>query len=156
MSNNTTHQNDEYSKLYSLLNFRLPHHFKKIGIIGAISILTFLLASKFLGDPSLLVKDFLRTLILLFLLLASVSKEKIEDEYYKYIKSQSYVIAFVSAVSYAILLPLIALGFDIAITKISGDGLVNFHEVSAFEVLFILLCFQLLSYETLKRFNSAQ
>jgi hypothetical protein len=52
-------------------------------------------------------------------------------------------------------LPLIAIVFDIIITKITGDGMVSFYEVSSFEVIFILMGFQLLFFETLKRFGRA-
>jgi len=111
---------DEYNRLLKILDFRLPHKFKKIGYIGAVLIFIFLLGSKFIGDlsMSLVVKDVLRTLILLFI-------------------------------------PLIAVVFDTLITKVSGDGVINFHEVSSFEVLFILMGFQLLFFETLKRFGRA-
>ena len=93
---------------------------------------------------------------LLCLLIASLSKELFEDEYVQHVRYQSHVIAFVGAIGYSICLPLVALVFDLLITKVSGDGQINFHEVSAFEVMFILVCFQLLFFETLKRFGCAQ
>ena len=110
-----------------------------------------LIFSKFFGIETLLQKDILRTLVLFFMLMASVSKDKLEDEYNRSIRFQSFVIAFVISTIYAIILPLITVVLDLAISKITGDGTVNFYEISAFEVLFILLGIQLLSFETLKR-----
>lgn len=156
MEKQISHNEDEYNRLFKILDFRLPNQFKKIGLLGAILIFGFLFVYKFLGDNTLIAKDVLRTLILLFLLVASLSKDTLEDEFNKHIRFQSYVLAFVCTTVYAISLPLIALLFDIIITKITGDGSINFHEVSAFEVMFILLGLQLLFFETLKRFGRAQ
>jgi len=150
---NCFYAQDEHNKISTLLDFRLSPKYKVIGIVTASLILFFLIGSKFLGDLSLITKDVLRTLILLFLLIASLSMDSQEDEYSKHIRFQSFKIAFVFAIGYSILIPLIAIIFDSLITKITGDGNINFHQISAFEVLFILLGIQLLSFETLKRFG---
>lgn len=146
---------EEHTKLMKIINFRFPNQFKKIGLISSAIILGFLLLSKFVGPDSIMVKDFLRTLMLVFLLLASLSKDKFEDEYTTHIRSQSYVLAFICAVAYSMSIPLIAFVMDIMITNITGDGIVNFHETSAFEVMFMLICFQLLFFEALKRYGRA-
>lgn len=146
---------DEHSVLYRILNFRLPNRFKKLGLIAAVLMFMILFTYKFVGSNALIVKDVLRTFILFFLLVASLSKDKMEDEYITHIKFQSFLIGFVGAAAYSILIPLIAIVLDFAITKITGDGHVSFYEISAFEVLFIMLCFQLLCFETLKRFGRA-
>jgi len=157
MNKQISHNDDEYSRLIKILDFRLPHKFKKIGYFGAILIFVFLLGYKFWGDNNLalIVKDVLRTLILLFLLLTSLSKDTFEDEFNRYVRFQSYVLAFICAAVYSISLPLVAIIFDTIITKITGDGIINFHEVSSFEVIFILMGLQLLFFETLKRFGRA-
>jgi len=147
---------DEHSKLTRILDFRLAHPYKKIGLIGALLIFGFLIGSKFFGWNDLLMKDICRTLILLFLLMASLSKDVIEDEYFNHIRSQSYVIAFILAIGYSIGLPLIAFMIDMLISKFDSDNVIDFHEVSAFEVMFILMGFQLLFFETLKRFGCAK
>ena len=146
---------DEHSKLMKILRFRLPHQFKRIGLIGAFLIFLFLFGHKFFGSNTLMAKDVLRTLILFFLFLASLSKDALEDEYNRHIRFQSYVLAFVCATTYSIFLPLVALVMDMLITKITGDGSISFYEVSAFEVLFILMGLQQLFFETLKRFGRA-
>lgn len=157
MATDLSHTNKEYTRLIKILDYRLHPKFKRIGIFGALLLLGFLLVYKFLGDGNMapVVKNVISTLILFFMLLASLSKDKMEDEYNRHIRHQSYVIAFVSAVTYAVVLPLIATTFDALITKVPGDGVVNYHEVSSFEVIFILLGFQLLFFETLKRFGRA-
>lgn len=142
--------------MFKILNLRLPHTFKKIGLLGAFLILAFLFGYKFLGSNTLVFKDVLRTLILLFLLLASLSKDSLEDEFNRHTRYQSYVLAFVCTTVYAISIPLIAFVFDILITKITGDGTISFYEMSAFEILFILMGLQLLFFETLKRFGRAE
>jgi len=153
MHSNESRILDEHGKLMRVLNFRLPHSFKKMGLVVAGLILLFLLISKFTADLPLITKDVLRTLILLFLLLASMSKDSQEDEFSSHIRFQSFKLAFVLTACYAIAIPLIAIVFDVLITKLTGDGSVNFHQVSTFEVLFILLGTQLLFFETLKRFG---
>lgn len=156
MGNNSTFYESEHSKLLKVLNFRFANRYKVIGLIGAALIFIFLIGYKFYGANTLLIKDVCRTVMLLMLLMASLSKDEIEDEYINHVRSQSYVIAFICAIGYSILLPLIALILDMLITKVSGDGTVSFHEVSAFEVMFMLICFQLLFFETLKKLGRVQ
>jgi len=146
---------DEHSKMMKIINFRFPYPFKKIGLLGAIAILVILVISKAVGNSSIHLPDILRTVILLFLLLASLSKDKVEDEYVQHIRAQSYVIAFICAIAYSVLLPLISFILDIAITNIRGEGTIQFEETSAFVVMFILICFQILFFETLKRYGRA-
>ena len=146
---------DEHNKMLKIINFRLPHIYKRIGIFSAVAVFIFLLGYKFYGGDLILVKDMCRSGMVLLLLMASLSKDSIEDEYIQHVRSQSYVLSFICAVSYSVGLPLVAFVMDVLITKISGDGQINFHEVSAFEVMFILVSFQLLFFETMKRFGRA-
>ena len=155
MENQCKMMEDEHNKMLKIINFRLPHLYKKVGIIGAVAAFIFLLGYKFYGGESILVKDICRSAMVVLLLIASLSKDLIEDEYIQHVRSQSYVLSFICAVTYSIGLPLIALVMDVLITKISGDGQVGFHEVSAFEVMFMLVAFQLLFFETMKRFGRA-
>ena len=147
---------DEHNKLSRIINFRLPHGYRKVGMIGAALVMAFLVGYKCYGGDGLLIKDICRHVMLLLLLMATMCKDPIEDEYIEHIRFQAYVVSFIFAVSYAVLLPLLALVLDLLITKITGDGQVNFYEISAFEVIFTLVCFQLLVFETLKRFGRAE
>jgi hypothetical protein len=157
MAKKMTREEDEYNRLIKILDFRLLYKFNKIGYYGALLLFVLLLGDKFLNDNSLtlLAKDVIRTFILLFLLTASLSKDSFEDEFNRHIRFQSYVLAFVCATVYTILLPLVAMIMDIIITKITGDGMINFHEVSSFEILFILIGLQLLFFETIKKLGRA-
>ena len=156
MQDQVSCEDNEYNRLLKIINFRLPHSFKKIGLMGAIILFSFLLLSKFLGIDSIIVKDVLRTLVLLFMLMASLSKDSLEDEFNKHIRLQSYALAFACSAIYAITLPLIAIFLDWIITGITGDGQVSFYEVSAFEVLFMLMGLQILFFHTIKKLESAQ
>jgi hypothetical protein len=153
MSKQVSSYNEEHEALNKVINFRFPHTFKKVGIIGAVSVLAYLFAYKFIGSNTLLTKDLLRTLILLFLFVASLSKEKIEDEYTVHIRFQSYIVAFIVTAIYAIVIPFVGFFLEIIIRKITNDGVVNLNDVSAFEVLFMMMAMQLLFFTTLKRFG---
>lgn len=155
MGNNYKQTTSEYNRLMEIINYRFPHSFKKIGLLTALALFVFIFFYKFYGANSIIVKEVIRTLILVFLLLASLSRDKVEDEYVNHVRHQSYVIAFVCATVYAVALPLIAFALDILIHQVANYGELNYHEVSAFEVIFTLLCFQLLFFETLKRFGCA-
>lgn len=155
-----THSNacidKEYSQLMKILDYRLPHAFKKIGVTGAILTLVGIVLYKHYGSNELIVKEVMRTFILVFMLMASLSKDVIEDEYNTHVRFQSYVIAFVCAIGYSIVLPIIALGADYIMTNLRGEGQISFHDTSAFEVMFMLLGFQLLFFAALKRFGRVQ
>ena len=156
MENRCATYQDEHTSLMKIINYRLPHVFKKVGIGVALAIFIFLLLYKFYGANTLIIKDMLRTTMLLFLFLATMSKERFEDEFVAYIRAQSYILSFVCAIAYSIIIPLISFGLDILITNITGDGEVNFHATSAFGVMFMLTCFQLLFYTVLKKLERAQ
>ena len=144
---------NENNSLFKVLNFRLPNGFKKIGLISASLIFISLIAYKFIGNNTLIVKDVMRSLVLLALLVASVSKDKFEDEYSKHIRFQSVIIAFIFTAAYYILIPLIAIFLDSIISSFMENGNVNFYKISAFEILFTMLGMQLLCYEALKRYG---
>lgn len=156
MNSQSSNCRNEYSRLSKMLNWRLPNRYKKIGYICAAAIFIFLLGYKFYGQNTILVKDLCRSLVLLFVLIASLSKDPVEDEYVRHVRAQSYVLASVFSALYTIGIPLIALLLDMLITKITGDGSAKFYEISAFEIIFMLVCNQLLFFETLKRFGLAK
>ncbi len=147
---------DERSQVFRIINFKFPHAYRKIGIILGFGLLLGLMMSKFIGFDHLLNKDLIRTLMLLPLLVATMSEEKVEDEYASKLRGQSYILAFVCALSYNIIIPLIAFALDALIVKVSGDGHTSFYEVSSFEVMFSIICFQILFFEGLKRLDLAE
>ena len=148
--------NDERSKLYRIINFKFPYSYRKIGILLGGGLLLALIISKFTGHDHLLNKDLIRTLMLLPLLVAALSEEKVEDEYTSHLRGQSFIIAVVCALAYNILIPLIAFALDVLIVNVSGDGQTSFYDVSSFEVMFSIICFQIVFFEGLKRLDRAE
>ena len=156
MAKQSSSLNKEHNNLMAILNFRLPHIYKKIGLVSAVLIFAFILAHKFLGISNPIFVDFLRSVLLLFLLMASLSNDKFEDEYNKHLRYQSYIISMVLIAGYAVIIPIIASVLDFLITTVSGNGSLSFYEISSFEVLFSILAIQILFFETLKRFVNAE
>ena len=79
-------------------------------------------------------------------LIISISKDKVEDEFIKKLRMQSYSFAFIFCVAYSIGMPYIDYLLDVvrgipAVFKDSGD----------FMILWMLLCIQVFYFEYLKR-----
>lgn len=138
----------EQKKLRPMKKYQLPHSFKKIGI--AITICSFLamFLNKFTFDQPeyrLIAKYGL----LVGLLLVSISKEKIEDELVIKIRMESYTFAFVVGVAYALFLPFV----DYMIDAFFRAKEASLDEMGDFEILWILLSFQVLCFEYLKKLH---
>ena len=87
-------------------------------------------------------------MLLIGLLLISLSKEKIEDEFVDSLRSQSYRLAFILVIVYSLVQPLI--NFVVASVLNQDDKLEGF---SYFQILFFMLLVQLMFFWQLKRFN---
>ncbi|MEQ6124052.1 hypothetical protein AAON49_07635 [Pseudotenacibaculum sp. MALMAid0570] len=137
----------ERSHLEKMNRFQLSHKFKKIG--GYVVLIAFLLmiAKKFVDEP-IWVKPVLRNIFVLGLLLVSLAKDKIEDEFIDSLRSQSYRIAFILGVVYAIVQPQIEYAVDYLI---DGDDATN--GFSYFQVLVFMLVVQIAVFYQLKRYN---
>lgn len=127
--------------------FQLSNQFKKIGYYIAFGTFALMIAKKFIDEP-IWVKPFLRGLILFGMLLISISKNKIEDEFIESLRSQSYRFAFILAVLYALIQPLINYGVGFLLNQNE-----NFESFSYFQVLFFMLVVQLMVFWQLKRMN---
>lgn len=140
----------ERDRLDKMINFRLPHIYFTIGIaIGAISILS-MFGRAFLmeGDTELL-KELSKKGLLVAMLLMSISKDKEEDELTVKLRMQSYALAFVIGVIYALVMPYI----DYGVSKmIKPEGEV-FKDLGDFQVLVFMLMIQLMFYHSLKLFR---
>jgi hypothetical protein len=106
-----------------------------------------LIAIKYIDNPIWL-KPFLHGVLLIGLLIISVSKEKIENEFIVSLRSQSYRLAFILAIVYSLVQPLA--NFAIA-TLINQDN--TFESFNYFQVLFFMLIVQLLFFWKLKKYN---
>jgi hypothetical protein len=134
--------------LEKLINFRLPHNFYTIGmvIIGAAIVMMFVRAFALEGDQNVL-KEVLRKLLLVGMLLMSIAKDKDEDEMIVKLRMQSYTYAFIAGVVYALIMPLVDYGVSNAL-KAEGE---EFHDIGDFQVLLFMLMIQLLCFHVLKR-----
>ena len=135
----------ERIQLEKMNKFQLQSQYKKIGLIFALGSFFFMIAIKYIDNPVWL-KPFLHGVLLIGLLLISVSKEKIEDEYIDSLRSQSYRLAFILAIVYALVQPIV--NFVVAYVLNQDDDIKNFNY---FQVLFFMLIVQLLYFWKLKK-----
>jgi hypothetical protein len=137
----------ERSHLEKMNKFQLGSQFKRVGYIIALGTFVLMILRKYIEDSEW-TRSILHGTLLMGLLLISVSKEKIEDEFIETLRSQSYRLAFILAIVYALVQPLI--NFGVASLLNQDDEL---HGVSYFQVLFFMLIVQLLFFWKLKRTN---
>lgn len=129
-----------------MIKYQLPHRFKTLGLIIAIASFAFLVINKMAFDS----QDYrliAKYVLLLGMLIISISKEKIEDEMIVQIRARSYAFGFTAAILYAMTLPFIDYGLE----YISPDKTPIFDEMGDFQILWLLLSIQVLSFELLKR-----
>ncbi len=140
----------EQKRFYKIINFRLPHKFMVIGIVVAsLSIvMMFVRAFAMEGDTEWL-KAVLKKTLVIGMLVMSVSKDKQEDEMTQSLRSQSYAIAFVLGVIYALVMPYVDFGVSNAL-KPEGETL---KDLGDFQVLVFMLMIQLGFYHNLKLFR---
>ncbi len=140
----------ERNRFYKLINFRLPHRFMAIGIaIVLLSIvMMFVRAFAMEGDTQWL-KLLLQKTVLVGMLIMSLSKDKIEDEMTVSLRAQSYAIAFVIGVIYALVMPYVEFGVSNAVHS-GGEA---FKDLGDFQVLLFMLMIQLMFYHNLKRYR---
>ena len=140
----------ERSRFQRGINFRLSHRFMSIGIaIVSLSIgMMFIRAFAMEGDTEWL-KLLLQKTMLIGMLVVSLSKDKIEDEMTVSLRAQSYAIAFVVGVLYALIMPYVEFG----VSNVVHSGGEEFKNLGDFQVLLFMLMIQLLFYHNLKRFR---
>jgi hypothetical protein len=122
----------------------------KIGvIIGILSILMMFVRAFALEGNTEWLKLVLQKTLLIGMLIMSISADKEEDEMTISLRSQSYAIAFVIGVIYALVMPYVEYGVDHALDT-NPSALKNLGD---FQVLLFMLMIQLLFYHNLKRFR---
>ncbi|PQJ81953.1 hypothetical protein [Polaribacter glomeratus] len=137
----------ERSQLEKMNKFQLTYQFKKVGYSIAIGTFIAMIARKYLEDSEWL-RPILHGILLIGLLLISVSKEKLEDEFIVSLRSQSYRLAFIMAIVYSLAQPLV--NFGVAFLFNQNEEAKSFDY---FQVLFFMLIVQLLFFWKLKRMN---
>ena len=83
------------------------------------------------------------------MLLMSVSKDKIEDEMTVSLRAQSYTVAFIVGVVYALVMPYVEFG----VSNVVHSGGEVYKDLGDFQVLLFMLMIQLMFYHTLKRYR---
>jgi len=137
----------ERSRIEKMIKFQLPNKYIKIGIgILLVSLLSFIVL-KIIGSNNELTKFVLRGIMLVSLLLISISKDKEEDEMVKLIRVQSYALAFVIGVLYAVIQPVINYLVSLAVHT---DKTI-YSNLGDFQVLIFMLLIQLSFFYFLKR-----
>ncbi|MCA0131950.1 hypothetical protein [Winogradskyella alexanderae] len=140
----------ERKRLNKIASLRLPNQFMIIGVmVVAISIITMMLRAFALEGDTQWLKLLLQKTLLVGLLLMSLSKDKIEDEMTIGLRSQSYAIAFIIGVIYALVMPYVEYG----VSNVVHSGGESYKDLGDFQVLLFMLMIQLLFYHTLKRYR---
>jgi hypothetical protein len=100
------------------------------------------------GDTEWL-KLLLQKALLVGMLIMSISKDKIEDEMTIQLRVQSYMIAFICGVVYALVMPYVEFG----VSNIVNSGGEAYKDLGDFQVLLFMLMIQLMFYHNLKRYR---
>jgi hypothetical protein len=137
----------ERSHLEKMNKFQLSNRFKKVGYSIAIAAFILMIGRKYV-ENSEWVRPILHGVLLVGLLVISLSKEKLEDEFIDSLRSQSYRLAFLLAIVYSLVQPVI--NYGVATLLNQDDELQGF---SYFQVLFFMLIVQLMFFYQLKRMN---
>jgi uncharacterized membrane protein len=137
----------EKSYVEKMNKFQLHHKYKKVGYIISFSAFALMIAKKFVDEPNW-VKPVLSGILLVGMLLISLAKEKLEDEYLDSLRSQSYRIAFILVILYALVQPFINFGVGLLF-----DETEKLEGLNYFQILFYMLVVQLMVFWQLKRMN---
>ncbi|MFT5848368.1 MAG: hypothetical protein ACJARX_001121 [Psychroserpens sp.] len=142
--------NCERRRFKKITNFRLSHRFMSIGIAIVLLSIVGMFARAFAmeGETEWL-KQLLQKTLLVGMLIMSVSKDKVEDEMTIGLRAQSYAIAFVIGVIYALVMPYVEFGVSNAVHS-GGEA---FKDLGDFQVLLFMLMIQLMIYHNLKRYR---
>ena len=140
----------ENKRFGKLINFKLPTSFLKIGIaISLVSIVMMFVRAFAVDGETEWLKLLLQKTLLIGMLIMSVSKDKEEDEMIITLRSQSYAIAFVIGVVYALVMPYVEFGVD----NVVNTNVSELKNLGDFQVLLFMLMIQLLFFHNLKRYR---
>ncbi len=140
----------ERKRMQKFINFRLPHRFMTIGIAVVLLsiVMMFVRAFAMEGETEWL-KELLQKTMLVGMLIMSLSKDKVEDEMTVSLRAQSYAIAFVTGVIYALVMPYVEFG----VSNVVHSGGETLKDLGDFQVLLFMLMIQLMFYHNLKRYR---
>jgi len=138
----------ERKRFEKLNKFQFGYKFKRVGWSIVIIAFALMIAKRFVDEP-LWVKPILSNIFIIGLLMVSLSKEKVEDEFMDSLRAQSYRFAFITGVLYSLIQPYVNYSIDYLID--GDDAEVSFGY---FQVLVFMLIVQVLSFHQMKRIYS--
>ncbi|WP_152487230.1 hypothetical protein [Winogradskyella psychrotolerans] len=117
--------------------------------IALLSIVGMFVRAFVMEDDTEWMKLLLQKILLIGMLVMSLSKDKVEDEMTIALRAQSYAIAFVIGVVYALVMPYVEFG----VSNMVNSGGENFKNLGDFQMLLFMLMIQLMFYHNLKRYR---
>ncbi|MEZ4885720.1 MAG: hypothetical protein R3E32_13385 [Chitinophagales bacterium] len=136
----------ERKSLERMKRFQLPHYFKKIGMGLAIFSFIALFANAFSVEIEA-IRWMAKYGLLGGMLLISISKDEIEDEFITKLRMQSYTFAFIAVVLFTLAQPFI----NFLVDFIVEGGEAVFKDMGDFEILWFLLSVQVFYFMYLKK-----
>ncbi|MCB0464386.1 MAG: hypothetical protein KDC78_01750 [Aequorivita sp.] len=140
----------EERRLNWLINFKLPNYCKKIGWGILLVSLLLILVTKLLDGNFDLLKNILKKAMLLGLLIVTISREKIEDEFIENLRGKSFSFAFIVGVVFVLVQPVI----NYIVFLFFKPEKIIFKDLGDFQVLWFLLVVYLTAFWSLKRRNA--
>jgi len=124
----------------------LPQDFKKVGAIVAIVSFICLIMSKFAMDTGPEIKDLLRSIMLIGMMLIVMSKEEHEDERIDKIRNKAFAGSFILGIIFSLAQPFV----NFAVENLFSDP-EPYADISAFQVIFIMITFYLMFLRLMKK-----
>lgn len=136
----------ERKQLEKMSKYQLPNKYKKVGI--ALFVVSFIgmFITKLTLDETVLSTVF-KYGLLIGLLLITIAKEKLEDEFITKLRMQSFTFAFIFGVIFSLIQPFIRYAMHTYIQKEE----VGLTDIGDFEILWMLLTMHVFFFHYLKR-----
>lgn len=147
--NNERFAKCERKNMDRILNFRLPYSFKKIGILLFIIAFCLMIVKTWFPEHTSMLREISKKGIVIAMLIISLARDKEEDELIVQLRAQSYAIAFIVGVIYALIMPYVDYGVS-NIIKPEGEA---YKDLGDFQILIFMLMIQLIYYHVLKRYR---
>jgi hypothetical protein len=100
-----------------LSRFQLSHKYKNPGILLFAAAFIGIFVFRFVDSEPEWIRMLLKNVMILGLLMVSISKEKIEDEFIIKLRQQSYQLAFITCVIYYMVQPMVSFIADLILNK---------------------------------------
>lgn len=139
----------ERNRLQKILDFRLPASFKWYGVVLLVLAFVLFFVRKQFPEHAELIRSIGRTIFIIGLLCISLARDKEEDEMTIALRAQSYAIAFIVGVIYAIIMPYVEFG----VSNIVHGGGEAYKQLGDFQLLSFMFLIQIGFYQTLKRYR---